>query len=126
MKTFISFLIISLLSSVSVGSDITYLTPETYKGHTSTGTVVVEFWAPWNQQNGLSQEEITEIKSHGVEVYRVDIANYPSLSKKYNVPHLPEFIFYKDGEEVNRLHGNARFLKTATTQQIINTALDYE
>ena len=61
-------------------------------------TVVIEFWAKFNEVNCFADWN----KIENAIYYRVNIADAPSAKKKYKVRMAPTIIIYKDGfkEEV--------------------------
>ena len=61
-------------------------------------TVIVEFWAKFNEANCFAEWEDLE----DVVYYRVDISKAPTAKKKYKVRMAPTVILFKDGikEEV--------------------------
>ncbi len=56
-------------------------------------TVVVEFWAKFNEINCFGDWD----KLEDVVYYRVDIAKAPQAKKKYKVRMAPTLIIFKDG-----------------------------
>jgi thiol-disulfide isomerase/thioredoxin len=56
-------------------------------------TIVVEFWAKFNEVNCFSDWE--ELKD--VNYYRVDISKAPNAKKKYRVRMAPTIIIFKNG-----------------------------
>ena len=56
-------------------------------------TVVVEFWAKFNEINCFGDWD----KLEDVVYYRVDIANAPQAKKKYKVRMAPTLIIFKGG-----------------------------
>ena len=56
-------------------------------------TVVVEFWAKFNEANCFGDWD----KLEDVVYYRVDIAKAPQAKKKYKVRMAPTLIIFKDG-----------------------------
>ena len=62
-------------------------------GDDNTETIVVEFWAKFNEANCFA--EWNELED--VIYYRVDIAKAPTAKKKYKVRMAPTIILFKDG-----------------------------
>ena len=56
-------------------------------------TVVVEFWAKFNEANCFGEWD----KLEDVVYYRVDIAKAPQAKKKYKVRMAPTLIIFKGG-----------------------------
>ena len=56
-------------------------------------TIVVEFWAKFNEANCFSEwDKIEEAK-----YYRVDIAKAPSTKKEYRIRMAPTILIFKNG-----------------------------
>jgi thiol-disulfide isomerase/thioredoxin len=62
-------------------------------GDDNDGTIVVEFWAKFNEANCFN--EWKQIKN--ASYYRVDISKAPQAKKKYRVRMVPTVIIFKSG-----------------------------
>ena len=62
-------------------------------GDDNTDTIVIEFWAKFNEANCLAEWQ--QIKD--ATYYRVNIAETPQAKKKYRVRMAPTIILFKDG-----------------------------
>ncbi len=62
-------------------------------GDDNTETIVVEFWAKFNEANCFSQWQ--DIKN--ANYYRVDIAKAPKAKKQYRVRMAPTILIFKSG-----------------------------
>jgi len=62
-------------------------------GNDDDKTVVVEFWAKFNEANCFAEWEQIENATY----YRVDIAKAPAAKKKYKVRMAPTIILFKNG-----------------------------
>jgi thiol-disulfide isomerase/thioredoxin len=62
-------------------------------GDDNDGTIVVEFWAKFNEANCFNQWK--QIKN--ASYYRVDISKAPQAKKKYRVRMVPTVIIFKSG-----------------------------
>lgn len=62
-------------------------------GDENDGTIVVEFWAKFNEANCFN--EWKEIKD--ASYYRVDISKAPQAKKKYRVRMVPTVLVFKSG-----------------------------
>lgn len=70
--------------------------------------VVLDFWAPWcgpcNAMTPRIEALAKELEGKFV-VAKVNVDENPELSKKYKISSIPSFLFFKSGEEVERLSG---------------------
>ena len=62
-------------------------------GDDNTDTIVIEFWAKFNEANCLAEwKEIEDAK-----YYRVDIAKAPKAKKEYRIRMAPTILIIKNG-----------------------------
>ena len=100
----------------SLFGQVRELTDENFEKATQRGLVVVEFWAPWNETNRVSI--LGEWETFDAKVYALNIELYPKIQSSNDVVILPTIIFYDEGEEVERLHGDMSFTLSVTTKQL--------
>ena len=112
---FKKLLILGMLVTSLFGG-VRELTDENFDRATSRGLVVVEFWAGWNEMNKVIL--LDEWDTFDAKVYRVNIETFPTIQSDNNVVILPTIIFYDEGEEVKRLHGDMSFTLKVTTKQL--------
>jgi thiol-disulfide isomerase/thioredoxin len=62
-------------------------------GDDNDGTIVVEFWAKFNEANCFNEWDKIENASY----YRVDISTAPQAKKKYRVRMVPTVLIFKSG-----------------------------
>ena len=62
-------------------------------GDENDGTIVIEFWAKFNEANCFN--EWKQIKN--ASYYRVDISKAPQAKKKYRVRMVPTVLVFKSG-----------------------------
>ena len=62
-------------------------------GDENDGTIVVEFWAKFNEANCFNEWDKIENASY----YRVDISKAPQAKKKYRVRMVPTVLIFKSG-----------------------------
>jgi len=62
-------------------------------GDDNDGTIVVEFWAKFNEANCFNEWDKIENASY----YRVDISTAPQAKKKYRVRMVPAVLVFKSG-----------------------------
>ena len=62
-------------------------------GDDNTDTIVVEFWAKFNEINCLAEWEMLKDATY----YRIDIAKAPNVKKEYRVRMAPTILIFKNG-----------------------------
>jgi thiol-disulfide isomerase/thioredoxin len=62
-------------------------------GDENDGTIVIEFWAKFNEANCFN--EWKQIKN--ASYYRVDISKAPQAKKKYRIRMVPTVLIFKSG-----------------------------
>ena len=109
-------IIFGMLMLTTLFGQVRELTDENFGKATARGLVVVEFWAPWNEQNKVSI--LDEWETFDAKVYRVNIEMYSGIQKDNKVVVLPTIIFYDAGEEVERLQGDMSFTLKTTIDEL--------
>ena len=87
---------------------VAHLNKESFVELTSHGLSMVDFWATWC---GPCQallpviEELGQQLEGSVNVGKVNVDENRELAKEFRVMSIPTVIFFKDGEEVDRMVG---------------------
>ena len=92
------------------------LTSDNFSRATARNIVVVEFYATWNEMNKVTLLDTWD--TFDAKVYRINIDLYPDIQLNNNVVILPTIIFYDEGEEVKRLHGDMSFTLKTTIKEL--------
>ena len=94
------------------------LTDANFDATISSGTVLVDFWAPWcgpcRMQTPILEEVADALAGQAV-IGKVNVDDAPSLAGKFNVRSIPTLILFKDGKPVQQWIGvqQAATLKAA-------------
>ena len=98
-------------------AEVKTLTDATFEGEIASGSVIVDFWAPWCGPCRMVGPVIDEIaQEHGdkVTVGKVNVDENPSIAQKFGIMSIPTIILFKDGEPTKKVIGarsKADFLK---------------
>lgn len=74
----------------------------------SNGIVVLDFWADWCGPCKMMSsivDELSEQVPENVIVAKVDVDECGKAAAKFKINSIPTFIFFKDGQEKQRIHG---------------------
>ena len=73
----------------------------------SSGTCLVDFWAPWcSPCQALAPILLSaEKKEPGIAFYQVNVDDAPELAQAFHVSSIPTLIVFRDGKEVQRTLG---------------------
>lgn len=73
-----------------------------------TGTVLVDFWAPWcNPCKMIAPvlEEINQEIGDKLQIAKVNVDENPSSAAKYGIMGIPTLLLFKDGKPVEKIVG---------------------
>lgn len=76
-----------------------------WKAETTTGLVLVDFFATWCgacQQFGPTVEQIADDFQGRVKVGKVDVDGSPGLSRQFNISYIPQVVLFKDNVQVEK------------------------
>ncbi len=86
------------------------LTSSDFESTIKSGTVLVDFWAPWCgpcKMAGPIIEDLSNEYAGKVTVGKINVDEEQNLASKYGVQSIPTVILFKDGVEVGRQVGFA-------------------
>jgi len=84
------------------------LTVDDFAATIATGTVLIDFWAPWcgpcKLQTPILDRVADKIGDKAV-IAKVNVDESPSLAAQFGVRSIPTLILFKDGEKVRDFIG---------------------
>jgi thioredoxin 1 len=84
------------------------LTVDSFKEATATGTVLVDFWAPWcgpcKMQTPIL-DKVAEAVGDAAVIAKVNVDENAPIAAEFGVRSIPTLILFKDGEKVQDFIG---------------------
>ena len=74
----------------------------------SSGSVLVDCWAPWCAPCRTVApiiDELADKYAGGVKIAKLNIDENPMITSQYTIRSIPTMLLFKDGKLVNRLVG---------------------
>ncbi|MGN0664104.1 MAG: thioredoxin [Negativibacillus sp.] len=87
---------------------VAHLNKESFETMTAEGVSMVDFWATWCMPCQALLPVIEELGQElegSVKIGKVNVDENRDLAKEFRVMSIPTVIFFKDGQEVDRLVG---------------------
>ena len=72
------------------------------------GTILVDFFATWCGPCNMiapAVEQLAEEYAGKAAVYKVDVDESQEIGMKYKIMSIPTLVFFKDGQEAERIRG---------------------
>lgn len=87
---------------------VMHLTKDSFDSITSSGLVLVDFWAEWcgpcRMQAPILDQLEEEIGSK-VKVCKLNVDDHPDIARRFGVFSIPTIIAFRDGEQINKAVG---------------------
>ncbi|WP_075982504.1 thioredoxin [Bacillus massilinigeriensis] len=87
---------------------ISNVTDQTFDAETSSGLVLVDFWAPWCGPCKMIApvlEEIDAEMGEKLRIVKLDVDENQETAAKFGVMSIPTLLVFKDGEVVDKVVG---------------------
>ena len=87
---------------------VMHLTKDNFDSVTSSGLVLVDFWATWCgpcRMQAPILDELDEKLGDKVKVCKLDVDQEPSIAQRYSIFSIPTLIAFKDGEAISKKVG---------------------
>jgi len=95
------------LENVPPSKKIKVLNNKNFKTVIRSGTVLVDFWAPWCGPCKMIAPTLNEIaeENYNVTIAKVNVDEQQQLAQKYNIRNIPTMILFRDGKAEKRITG---------------------
>ena len=87
---------------------IVNVTDDTFKAEVeSSGTVLVDFWAPWCGPCRMIAPVLEELDKEmgNLKIAKVNVDDNPESASRFGVMSIPTLIVFKDGQPVDKVVG---------------------
>lgn len=87
---------------------IVNVTDQSFSNEVGSGTVLVDFWAPWCGPCKMIAPILEELDGEvgdSVKIAKVNVDDNPESASKFGVMSIPTLILFKDGQPVDKVVG---------------------
>jgi thioredoxin 1 len=79
-----------------------------FANEVSTGTVLVDFWAPWCGPCKMIApvlEDLSKDLGDKLKIAKVNVDENPGSAQKYGIMSIPTLLIFKNGQPVDKIVG---------------------
>lgn len=87
---------------------VMHLTKDNFDSITSSGLVLVDFWAEWCgpcRMQAPILDQLEEKIGSKVKVCKLNVDDHPDIARRFGVFSIPTIIAFRDGEQINKAVG---------------------
>lgn len=87
---------------------VMHLTKDNFDSITSSGLVLVDFWAEWCgpcRMQAPILDQLEEAIGSKVKVCKLNVDDHPDIARRFGVFSIPTIIAFRDGEQINKAVG---------------------
>ena len=84
---------------------VMHLTKDNFDTETSSGLVLVDFWATWCgpcRMQAPILEDFDKQMEGRVKVCKLDVDEAPSVAQRFGVMSIPTLIAFRDGQQIGK------------------------
>lgn len=84
---------------------VMHLTKDNFDSVTSSGLVLVDFWATWCgpcRMQAPILDELDEQLGSKVKVCKLDVDDHPDIAQRFGVFSIPTLIVFRDGQMIRK------------------------
>lgn len=84
---------------------IMHLTKDNFDSVTSSGLVLVDFWATWCgpcRMQAPILEELDEQLNGKVKICKLDVDDEPTIAQRFGVMSIPTLMVFRNGEMISK------------------------